>query len=83
MKRGETKRRDKRRNREHRESKKTTWKCSCGARHLLGHRCPMGWSQNDSFTLFRTPVAYNSQYANDEWTPLAPEKEFSKVLYED
>lgn len=40
MKRGETKRRDKQWKREHRESKKTTWKCSCGARHLLSHRCP-------------------------------------------
>jgi hypothetical protein len=43
----------------------------------------MGWSQNDSFTLFRTLVAYNSQYANDGWIPLAVEKGFSKVLYED
>lgn len=43
----------------------------------------MKWSQNDAFTLYRTLIAYDSQYRNDGWTPLAVEKGFSKVIYED
>jgi len=40
-------------------------------------------STNDAFSLYRVLVSYATNYQNDGWEPLAVEKGFSKILYED
>jgi hypothetical protein len=41
------------------------------------------WSQDEAFKLYRVLVGYQQTYKNEDWTPIAIEHGFSKLLYED